>query len=167
MGRRHVAADSGSDSDVPNDEFDVAAAEGPTDARAPKRSKWTEAAEIGSVFQRLLARANTGEPGRAADGPERAVAWTLRGRAPDGGAEQQRLARLDRRMLLEKNHVLPFPDTLSYERRLRRVAQRGVVVLFNAISAAQRPAAVPEEAEAVERKRNFLELLRSTAKEMP
>lgn len=48
-------------------------------------------------------------------------------------------ARETRRKLLEKDRVVPEPSAAAYERRLMKVATRGVVRLFNAV-AAQRTA---------------------------
>eukprot|EP00741_Cyanophora_paradoxa_P003507 tig00000711_g3405.t1 len=50
----------------------------------------------------------------------------------------KRDVRKEKKRLLDKDHVVPTNETLDFEKALRRIATRGVVKLFNAVSKQQK-----------------------------
>ncbi|KXN72565.1 Rrp15p-domain-containing protein [Conidiobolus coronatus NRRL 28638] len=83
--------------------------------------------------------------------------------------QAKKLLKLEKKAQQEKAHVLPDHKTVEYEKKLRKVATRGVVKLFNAIKAQQRSdeqavggGSVNEKIEmAQQSKSNFLSMLKN------
>ena len=92
---------------------------------APSRS-------FGAALSAILADTRTGGPALP-PGTQRKRA------AEKAKMKELQEARETKRKLLEKDRVVPEPSAAAYERRLMKVATRGVVRLFNAV-AAQRAA---------------------------
>jgi hypothetical protein len=68
--------------------------------------------------------------------------------------EQERKQRLERKLLREKEHVVPDAATdIQRERALVKVATRGVVMLFNAISQQQKHKSEEEQQDAKGKKK--------------
>lgn len=136
-----LAMASSSDEALPEQADDRPAA---ADAREERDAEDGPARSFGAALSAILADQRTGGP--------TPPPGTLRKRKAEKSKAKELLeARETRRKLLEKDRVVPEASTAAYERRLMKVATRGVVRLFNAV-AAQRAAHDADEEEDEESK---------------
>ena len=86
----------------------------------------------------------------------------------DAKEDRERLKRLRTQRKAERERQLEVPDASSadYERQLRKLATRGVVALFNAISTAKREEAEAKSAEAAKNADEGKEISRLDVKRM-
>lgn len=84
----------------------------------------------------------------------------------------KKLKSQERHAMLEKDHIKPDASTLDYEKNLMRIATRGVVKLFNAVSKHQKEMdnklnSAPTEAKKMKvesmSKSTFLDMLKSSS----
>lgn len=87
-----------------------------------------ETRTFGAALKSLLADKSTGGPALAPG--------TQRKRTAESKKRKEAIeARETKRRLLEKDRVMPEPTAAAYERKLMKVATKGVVRFFNAVSA--------------------------------
>lgn len=130
---------SSSDEALPEQADDRPAA----DTREERDADDGPARSFGAALSAILADQRTGGP--------TPPPGTLRKRKADKSkAKELQEARETRRKLLEKDRVVPEASTAAYERRLMKVATRGVVRLFNAVAAQRAAHDADEEDEAEE-----------------
>ncbi|CDS08141.1 hypothetical protein LRAMOSA02089 [Lichtheimia ramosa] len=164
-------SDSGSDLDD-NDEFDDDEIAESRPSKAKKQSKEAFSDAMTKILASQLKGTDKKQPIMArSKGTERKI------EEEKLEYKARKVLAAEKKALKEKGHVIPDYTTFEYEKRLRKVATRGVVKLFNAVRIQQKTTehAVAEVQEhrkassALEKaknvstmsKSNFLDLLKS------
>ncbi|KAJ2489813.1 pre-60S ribosomal particles component [Coemansia sp. RSA 2050] len=132
-----LASDSAMDvtqSEAESDYNDLAKARKLATKRNTKRGKTADADEFSNVLAAILA-----QDSRDANAPIMAKDRTRENQIREELINYRaRKALVDeKRQLLNKDRVIPTLENFDYERKLRKVATRGVIKLFNVIKAQQ------------------------------
>lgn len=155
-----------------NDEFDLQAEdsscnespsecdENDDDFKASRRSKPKKAKnDLGEAMQKILQKSSTSE----APILEKYKVVDKILQEERELKKKQSVKRKERHELLEKDHVpIPDPSLLNFEKKLKKVATKEIVRLFNAINTHQKTTGKEKKEKLLPSKEsgNFLEMLK-------
>lgn len=134
------ASDSESFSD--NSEFDLLTSEagGEIEPVQPKKKKKSSAKPGSTEFAATLAHLISQPSGSSAQVPVLSKSKGVIAKIEEAKLEYKarKILAAERKKTREKDHVKVNSKTLEYEKKLRSIATRGVVMIFNAMQAQQR-----------------------------
>jgi hypothetical protein len=138
-----------------------------SDTEAKIDRKQPESQNIPSIFSQLLNQ-------KVDETPILAFRKEIEKKLEDEKIERKAKRQLlqEKRALREKDHKLPAVETMNYEKKLRKVATKGVVQLFNAIKAQQASKSekftskVDKQIEEQDAKSKFMEMIKSSSENL-